>query len=147
MESTKNVMEPERMNHVVVGICVRKRVAGPDEFLLVKSKKDFGAYSGHWYPPGGHVEDGEDEKDALIREVREELGAEVEPVEKLAETPGDVENQITSWWTCHLPSDKIMINHEEIAEAGWFTRDEMEQLFLWPATKRFFEDYWKHRGV
>lgn len=30
--------------------------------------------SGLWLPPGGHVEDGEDPRQAVIREAREELG-------------------------------------------------------------------------
>jgi 8-oxo-dGTP pyrophosphatase MutT (NUDIX family) len=32
--------------------------------------------SGLWLPPGGHVEDGEDPRQAVIREAREELGIE-----------------------------------------------------------------------
>jgi 8-oxo-dGTP pyrophosphatase MutT (NUDIX family) len=32
--------------------------------------------SGLWLPPGGHVEDGEDPRQAVLREAREELGIE-----------------------------------------------------------------------
>src|SRR6202034_478504 len=34
--------------------------------------------SGLWLPPGGHVEDGEDPRQAVIRETREELGIAAE---------------------------------------------------------------------
>jgi 8-oxo-dGTP pyrophosphatase MutT (NUDIX family) len=34
--------------------------------------------SGLWLPPGGHVEDGEDPRQAVIREAREELGIEAQ---------------------------------------------------------------------
>jgi 8-oxo-dGTP pyrophosphatase MutT (NUDIX family) len=34
--------------------------------------------SGLWLPPGGHVEDGEDPRQAVIREAREELGITAE---------------------------------------------------------------------
>jgi len=55
------------MKQVVVGIISRIRAGGAEEFLLVNSKKDFGKYTGFYYPPGGHVEDGENIEQALIR--------------------------------------------------------------------------------
>jgi hypothetical protein len=35
--------------------------------------------SGLWLPPGGHVEEGEDPRQAVIREAREELGITARP--------------------------------------------------------------------
>lgn len=128
-------------NHVAVGILSRNTSEDEESYLLVRSKKDFGQFSGYWYPPGGHVEQDEDVQVALIREIKEELGLDVRVLEKIAETPGDVADQVTSWWNCELISDQIQINEDEIAEAGWFTETEMRTLKLWPATKDFFEKY------
>lgn len=129
------------MKHVAVGILSRDNHEGKTSYLLVRSKKDFGEFSGCWYPPGGHVEVGEDEKGALIREIKEELGLDVHILEKISETSGDIADQITSWWNCELISDRIQVNENEIAEAGWFTEAEMSELKLWPATKDFFGKY------
>lgn len=129
------------MKHVVVGLISRIGKDGHKQFLLVNAKKDFGKYTGCWYPPGGHVEEGEDEKEALIREIKEELNLQTEPVKKLAESPSDVPNQTTLWWTCKLLSQEMLIDVDELGGAGWFTEEEIRGMPLWPATKEFFEKY------
>jgi len=129
------------MKHVVVGLISQKRNDEQDQYFLVKSRKNFGKFTGYWYPPGGHLEKGEDEKRALIREIKEELSLEVEPVKKIAETLGDIKDQITHWWVCNLLSNEIKIAEEEIAEVGWFTKEDMKIMQLWPATRNFFEKY------
>lgn len=126
------------MKHVVVAILSKMRPDGDREYLLVKSTRDFGAYTGCWYPPGGHLEQGEDEQTALIREGYEELGMEIRVIEKIAETDGDVENQRTHWWRCEMVSDSMTVDHAEIADVGWFTLKEMDSMSLWPATSHFF---------
>ncbi|MDA1004509.1 MAG: NUDIX domain-containing protein [Chloroflexi bacterium] len=40
---------------------------------------------GRWLPPGGHIEPNEDPLEAVLREVREEIGLDVEVIET---TPG-----------------------------------------------------------
>ncbi len=68
----------EKIKEVVVGIIYRIRKEGEREYLLVSSKKDFGEFTGFYYPPGGHLEEGENFTDCLIREMKEELELIVE---------------------------------------------------------------------
>lgn len=42
------------------------------------------SFPGYWCPVGGAVEPGEDHTQALVREVREEVGVHVRPLRKLA---------------------------------------------------------------
>lgn len=129
------------MKKVVVGIIARKNDNGEDEYLLVSSRRDFGEFTGYYYPPGGHVEEGEDEKAALVREIKEELRIEVSPIRKVVETAGDVQDQMTHWWLCEGSANGMRIQSGEIADAGFFTRDQMGTMNIWPATRKFFEEY------
>ncbi|MFO0703972.1 MAG: NUDIX domain-containing protein [Patescibacteria group bacterium] len=60
------------MGQVVCAV-IKQNIAGKEKYLLVKVKKDFGKYTGFLQPVGGHVESGENEKDALRREIHVEL--------------------------------------------------------------------------
>jgi len=55
-------------------------VAPTGQILLVQSPK----WGGRWSLPAGHVELGERIEDAVVREVKEETGLDVMPVELLA---------------------------------------------------------------
>lgn len=129
------------MNEVVVGIISKENEHSERAYLLVSSTKDFGQYTGYYYPPGGHMKPGESRKEALVRELREELGIGVNPVREIAETKGDVEDQITYWWDCNTTDNDIQINSKEIDDAGYFSKQAMSKLPLWPATKVFFNEY------
>ena len=62
---------------------VRALIMDGDNILLCENKK-----GQHYFLPGGHVEFGENFKDALIREIREEVGVSG----KVAEVIGVLEN-------------------------------------------------------
>lgn len=51
--------------------------------LLAQQRSYPAAHAGQWELPGGRVEPGEDESDAVIRECREELDVEVRPTGRL----------------------------------------------------------------
>lgn len=58
---------------VAVGVLVR-----PDGTVLLAQRPRSKVYAGYWEFPGGKVEPGEPVGDALKREIREELGIEIE---------------------------------------------------------------------
>lgn len=130
------------MKEVVVAIISRAGDSGEREFLLVRSKKDFGKFTGLFYPPGGKIEDGESEEEALVRELKEELDLDIRPLERLAITPGDIAEQTTCWWKCETTHVDFKIRNEEIAEVRWFTESEVtKSSLIWPATQKFFQGY------
>lgn len=54
--------------------------------ILVTRRHDHAERGGQWEFPGGKVEPGEEEAEALVREIREELDCEVEVGALLART-------------------------------------------------------------
>ncbi|MEK6961541.1 MAG: NUDIX hydrolase [Nanoarchaeota archaeon] len=128
------------MEHCVVGI-IEKEDAGVKRYLLVASKKDFGKFTGFYYPPGGHLKPGEDEFSGLVREIQEELGIEVTSAKKIATTSSDVKDQVTHWYSCRVSSYEIKMDGSELLDASYFSREDMQGLRIWPATARFFEEF------
>jgi 8-oxo-dGTP pyrophosphatase MutT (NUDIX family) len=51
------------------GIVLYRRAPGGPRFLLLKTSK-----GGHWSPPKGHLEAGETDREAALRETHEEAG-------------------------------------------------------------------------
>lgn len=131
------------IKNVVVGILF-KTLNNTKEYLFMSSTKDFGKFTGLLYPVGGHLEEGETEKDALKREIQEELGIKVEPLKKLFQSPGDIPNQITHWWVCKpLPSNIIFkVDKNEVNNILWMNKEEITKnsSLFWPATYKFFTD-------
>ena len=73
--------------------------------LLLRSAGE--KFPNKWDLPGGHIHIGEDPKDGLIREVKEETGVTLtEPIEKLYE-----EDNIT-FYKAQMPNEKIILSHE-----------------------------------
>ena len=65
--------------HFKVSAAILRR----DGRVLIARRPSKGLLGGLWEFPGGKVEDGETNAIALVREIREELGVEIEPVEHL----------------------------------------------------------------
>ena len=82
----------------------------------------------------GFVEAGESAEAAVVREVAEEVGVAVSNVRYIASQPHPFPASLMLGFTAELDGDPLLrLDPAEIAEAGWFTRDEVRRAVDWGA--------------
>lgn len=97
------------------------------------TQRGYGEWKGWWEFPGGKVEEGECLRPALVREIREELDAEIS-VGRLLET---VEWDYPDFhltmhcFVCSLTSESIRLNEHEAA--AWLTHETLRSVKWLPA--------------
>jgi 8-oxo-dGTP pyrophosphatase MutT (NUDIX family) len=97
--------------------------------LLGKRSAHRASAPGYWCPISGRVEAGESQLEAVVREVREETGLAVEPLEKVAECDTHDGSAVIHWWRVRLSSDApARLANDEHSELAWVTPEEMRRL-------------------
>lgn len=78
----------------------------------------------------GFVEAGEPAEAAVIREVGEETGIQIDPasIDYLGSQPWPFPNSLMLGYTARAVNTDICVDGEEIAEAHWYTRAEARKL-------------------
>ncbi|WP_031515813.1 NUDIX hydrolase [Streptomyces sp. NRRL F-5123] len=84
--------------------------------------------SGYWAPLSGTVEPGERQQDALVREVREEVGLRVTPLAKVWESTSADGRFVLHWWTAAVTGGALTPDPREVSEARWVTAEEYARL-------------------
>lgn len=82
----------------------------------------------------GFVEAGESAEAAIAREIREEVGIDVCDVAYVASQPHPFPASLMLGYTARVAGDtRLVIDADEIAEAGWYTREEVRRTTDWGA--------------
>ena len=103
------------------------------ENKILATKRGYGEFINMWEFPGGKIESGETKKQALVREIKEELNIEIN-VDKFAI---DIEYQYPNFYlfmSCFMCSIKEgSIELLEHNDGKWITKEELNTLNWLPA--------------
>lgn len=105
--------------------CIIVLVRRGDQCLLARAGR---------FPPGrfstlaGFIEAGESAEAAVRREIREEVGVEVENLEFFASQSWPFPHQLMLGFFADYAGGELTPDGEEILEAGWFGRDNLPDL-------------------
>ncbi len=108
-----------------------------DRLLVIRRSQSVVAPGAYCFP-GGAIESGETEEQALVREIAEELGACVRPLRRIwtNTTPWNVE---LTWWLAEAEHDCVYRpNPAEVDSIHWLTTTEMSELPELLASNRHF---------
>lgn len=96
---------------------------------------------GFWAPPSGGVEPGESQAEAVVREMREEVGLWVRPIRKVWECPTADGTIRLHWWLAEHLEGEILIAPDEVSQARWMEIAEFLALEkTWEDDRRFFRE-------
>jgi 8-oxo-dGTP diphosphatase len=95
--------------------------------LLARRTNDPGA--GLWDLLGGFVEEGEEALAALHRELEEETGLEIEPLDFRGAYPDRYGEEgiytLNLYWTGRITGGELALDADELAEVAWFAPEEL----------------------
>gem|GEM_PF-561148 len=113
-------LQPDGRLHGVVVACRRE-----GKWLCIRRSKHVAAPLAVCFP-GGAIEVGEAQRDAVVREMAEELGVAVRPIENVWRWDRP-DAKLTLWgWTAELDSQAALKpDPKEVAEVLWLTGDEV----------------------
>ena len=111
----------------VVAAIIRK------EDKIFATQRGYGDFKDWWEFPGGKMEVGETPEEALVREIREELSAEISVDEFLCTVEYDYPSFHLKMhcYLCSLVTEALHLNEHEAAK--WLTKDELDGVKWLPA--------------
>ena len=100
---------------------------------IFATQRGYGEWQDWWEFPGGKMEVGETAEEALVREIREELSAEISVGELLTTVEYDYPafHLTMHCFLCTLIGDALHLNEHEAAR--WLSPDELDTVKWLPA--------------
>ena len=115
----------------VVAAVIQRKQNGSKQIFA--TQRGYGKFEGGWEFPGGKIEVGETPQKALIREIKEELDADIvvgELIDTIEYDYPDFHLSMDCFW-CELQSEHVVLNEHE--DAKWLSRAQLDSVDWLPA--------------
>ena len=107
---------------------------------IFATQRGYGEFKDGWEFPGGKIEPGETARQAIVREIHEELNTEVEPVQLLDTVEEDYPTFHISMqcFLCRIKSGSLeLLEHEA---ARWLDKEHLYDVAWLPADLDLVKD-------
>ena len=109
------------------------------EGKVLAAQRGYGEFKGGWEFPGGKIEPGETQEQAIVREIQEEMAATIEVVEKLGTVEYDYPPfhlTMHCFWTTVKDGKLKLLEHEG---AKWVDKETIHTVDWLPADVEIVE--------
>lgn len=105
---------------------------------ILATQRGYGSLAGGWEFPGGKIEVGESAKEALVREIKEELDAHIKILKHFITIEYQYEDFALTMkcYLCHLLSSIKLLEHKD---ARWLSREALDTVGWLPADIKIIE--------
>ena len=110
-----------------------------DNGKVFATQRGYGEFKDGWEFPGGKIEEGETAREAIIREIREELDTEI----AVGDLIGTIEYDYPAFhlsmdcFWCEVVSGELVLKEAEAAR--WLTKKELDSVPWLPADRILLE--------
>ncbi len=121
----------------VVAAVIRNNTEGEEKIFV--TARGYGEYKGWGEVPGGKIEAGETPKEALIREIKEELTADIKVYDLIQTLEYDYPNfhlSMDCFWA-EVIGGRLELKEAEAAK--WLSREELDSVEWLPADQILVE--------
>ena len=134
------------MKTVRVAAAVIKAVNEKNETVIFTTQRVYGEFKDGWEFPGGKVEPGETPRQALVREIQEELAARI----CVGDLIGTIEYDYPAFhlsmdcFWCEVAEGELKLLEAEAAR--WLTKEELYSVPWLPADRTLIAEIEKRMG-
>lgn len=120
---------------------------------VLATQRGYGEFKGKWEFPGGKIEQGETQEEALVREIKEELNADINVIDYLTTVRYDYPDfhLIMHAYICELKNNLEFVFHNEKElehdNMIWLDKEDLDHLDWLPADVSIVDRYKQIRGI
>ena len=114
---------------------------------IFATQRGYGEFKDGWEFPGGKIEPGETSREALVREIKEELNIEIEVKDFLETVEYDYPQFHLSMdcFFCMIKAGELVLKEHEAAK--WLTKETLDSVDWLPADKGLIEGIRAYLGL